>query len=78
MDKVTTDMSNEPATRSPRIKLMIFCYTVKGSYLDIRIIPGVPSSFGFFFACLDTIGTRHRMRFRYLATWLKSFIFQVL
>ena len=48
MDEVTTDMINEPAKRSPRIKLMIFCCTVKGDDLNSRISPGVTSSFDFF------------------------------
>ena len=48
MDKVTTDMRNEPSKRSPRIKLMIFCWNTKGSDLDIRINPGVAYSFKFF------------------------------
>ena len=78
MNEVTTDLSNEPTKQSPWIKLMIFCYTEKWGDLDIRISPGVPFSFESIFACLNTLGTRRRMRFRYLAPRLKSFIFQVL
>ena len=48
MDEVTTDMSNKPKRQSPRIKLIILCYTVKGGGLDIRISPVVTSSFEFF------------------------------
>ena len=47
MDEVTIDMSNEPAKRSLRIKLMRFCCTTKESDLDSRISPGIASSFEF-------------------------------
>ena len=47
MDKVTADMSNKLTNKYPRIKLVRFCCTTKGSDLDIRISPGVASSFEF-------------------------------
>ena len=47
MDEFTTDVSNEPAKQSPRIKLIIFCCTSKGIYLDSRISTVVASSFKF-------------------------------
>ena len=47
MDKVTTDMRNELAKRSPWIKLMRFFCNTKGSDLDIMISPGINSSFEF-------------------------------
>ena len=47
-DKVMMDTSNEPAKRSPRIKLLRFYFTEKGSDLDISISPGVTSYFEFF------------------------------
>ena len=48
MYEVTKDMINEPAKKPHRIKLMIFCCTVKGIKFDSRISPGIAPSFKFF------------------------------
>ena len=47
MDEVTTDMSNEPAKRSPKIKLMRLFFPGKGVELDISISPDIASYFDF-------------------------------
>ena len=78
MDEVTKDMRNETSKQFPQIKLMIVRCTADGIDLNSSISLGVAYYFKFFFACLSTLGTQRRVRFKYLAPWLKSLIFQFL
>ena len=78
MDEVMIYMSNKPAKRSPRIKLMIFFSLQRIVTLISGSVRLLPLLLSFVFVCLNTFGIQCRMRFRYLAPWLKSFIFQVL
>ena len=48
MVEFTIDLINEPAKQSPSIKLVRFIFTANDSDLDIRISPGIASSFDFF------------------------------
>ena len=77
MDEGTTDMSNEPAKRYPQIKLIIFFSLQRGVTLVSGSVRSLSLPMGFFFAYLNTLRNRCQMRSKYLAPWLKSFIFQI-